>query len=138
MSRHYHCGQYEKAYNAPVLRAWECRKTQLRPATAPLPTRKFLKRPGTKGGSTKSLVNAQGHLLNRAKDCKHGYSSSFNPLPLRGAPGSTPARWPGKLNGMQSLRYAGASTMGYKGIASKTGFTSSIKMPTECHYTTTR
>ena len=183
MSRHYNAGQYEtgfiRSHGASQLpKAWQCRKTQLRPgrnyhifycsppqilthtsrnhhpiiksfivppqnlthtsrnlhpATAPAKTSVFVKR-----GPTKFLVDSRGHLVNRPKTCSHGMTSSFRPLARSGAPGSTPARWPGKPSQMPSFNYPGSSTMGFKGLPSNTGYSSTVKLPTECFYTTTR
>jgi len=63
--------------------------------------------------------------------------SSFSSLPRPGTHGAKFQRWPA-VKGHSLVPLAGRATMGFKGIPSNTGFTSTVKLPSECHFSTTR
>jgi hypothetical protein len=63
--------------------------------------------------------------------------SSFPGLPMAGEHGATYKRWPVTTNDAV-VPFAPRSTFGYKGIPSSLGFTSTVKMPSECFYSSTR
>ncbi len=130
MSKHYVCGQFEDAYRPKKLQVWEA-KPHLRPPSKPEKTvsaEDWRAKP-----VTKHVVNDQGHLLNRKK----GHGSSFASLPPPATHGATAPRWP-TTQPNAVVPYAARATLGYKGIPTNLGFTSTVKMPTECFFSTTR